>query len=257
VSSARTLAHLLEAGIPANQAWQLSMPVIEKLPASESAELELVWGFATRIGAPLGEAMSQFHEFARDQARSQREREQAQAVPAATRKLLLGLPLASLGFAQLAGFDVIRGLSHPVGMASAVLAAGLLWLGARWSRSYLALPDEPRAEVLTLILMQLALRSGIGVTAAKRLCLAELEKLGVAAEFESAAEVVALSTETGAAVADLMLARATELREQAATRAITVAQKASVKLLLPLGLTALPAFLLLTLTPIFISLVTQ
>lgn len=257
MNGARTLAHLIEAGIPATQAWQLSRPDIDKLPANEIVELELVWGFATRIGAPLGEAMSQFHEFARDQARSQREREQAQAVPSATRKLLLWLPLMSLAFAQLAGFDLARGFSHPVGMASAVLSAGLLWLGARWSRSYLALPDEPRAEVLTLILMQLALRSGIGVTAAKRLCLAELEKLGDVVEFDSATEVIALSAETGAAVADLMLARATELREQAATRSITAAQRASVKLLLPLGLTALPAFLLLTLTPIFISLVTQ
>ena len=257
MSSARTMAHLLEAGVPAGRVWQVSQPLVESLPAAERAELELIWRFANRIGAPLAEAMGHFHDFARDQARARRERDQAQAVPAATRKLLLWLPLVSLGFAQLAGFDVLRGLAHPLGLVSATLAGLLIWLGARWSRSYLAVTDEPRSEILTLITLQLGLRAGLSLPEARRFCSAELEQQGMSAEFGSAEQTMALSAETGAALADLLLAKATELREQASTLAITAAQRAAVKLLVPLGLTALPAFLLLTITPIVISLLTQ
>jgi pilus assembly protein TadC len=67
--------------------------------------------------------------------------------------------------------------------------------------------------------------------------------------------VLELSLQTGAPIADLILTKAIELREQAASEALIAAQRAGVKLLLPLGLTAMPAFLLMVLIPIFISLI--
>jgi tight adherence protein B len=257
MTAARTLANLLAAGVPARRVWQLGQPMLESLPAAQRDELEVVWRFANRVGAPLAEALEQFHDFARDQARAQRELDQAQAVPAATRKLLLWLPLASLGFAQLAGFQVASALTHPLGLAAAGAAALLIWLGARWSRSYLAKPRESRAEVLTLLVMQLGLRAGLGAAESRGLTTLELLQNGLEPDFESATEAMALSAETGAALADLLLARASELREQSSMKAITEAQRSAVKLLVPLGLTTLPAFLLLTLTPIFISLINK
>lgn len=251
------MANLLEAGVPPAKVWALSEPLLESMSSADRNELEIIWGFANRVGAPLAAALTQFHDFARDQARAQRELDQAQAVPAATRKLLLWLPLVSFGFAQLAGFQVFSGLLHPIGVTSALLAGLLLWAGAHWSRRYLSSPISPRIEVLTLIAMQLGLRAGLGVPDAKRVSEAELESHQLRPDFSSVAEVLALSAETGAALADLLLARAVELREQASMRAITGAQQAAVKLLVPLGLTALPAFLLLTLTPILISLINQ
>jgi tight adherence protein B len=257
MTSVAAMANLLRAGVPSGKVWQLSQTALEALSDKDRQELELVWGFANRVGAPLSEALAQFHALEQDRARTRRELEQAQAVPAATRKLLLWLPLVSLGFAQLAGFQVIIGLTHPLGLTAAALAGLLIWLGARWSKRYLESTPEPRGESLALITMQLGLRAGLGVSAAREAAAAELSRRGIEVDFSPCQELLALSAETGAALADLLLARAVELREQAAVTALTAAQRAAVKLLVPLGLTTLPAFLLLTLTPIFISLINK
>ena len=254
-SSIGAMAALLRAGVPAGRVWRLSQAELEALPSAPRKELEQLWHFAVAVGAPLGSALEQLQQVQRDSARTERELSQAMAVPAATRQLLLWLPAVGLLLAQLAGFDALAGLLNPLGLAAIALAALLLAIGARWSRRLLPQPPELDLTPLALLCLQLALRSGQSLRAAHLM----IEKhFGVDLAKQTRAQlqrVLELSLQTGAPIADLILTKAIELREQAASEALIAAQRAGVKLLLPLGLTAMPAFLLMVLIPIFISLI--
>jgi tight adherence protein B len=254
-SSIGAMAALLKAGVPAGKVWRLSQAELAALPSTAHQELERLWQFAVAVGAPLGSALEQLQQVQRDTARTERELSQAMAVPAATRQLLLGLPVVGLILAQLAGFDALAGLLNPLGLAALAIATMLLAVGSRWSRRLLPQAPELDLTPLALLCLQLSLRSGQSLGAAKLMieryfgtALANQTQTQLQRTFE-------LSLQTGAPIADLILTKAIELREQAASAALIAAQRAGVKLLLPLGLTAMPAFLLMVLVPIFVSLI--
>ena len=254
-SSIGAMSALLRAGVPAGRVWRLSQVELEGLPSSYRQELEQLWQFAVAVGAPLGSALEQLQQVQRDAARTERELSQAMAVPAATRQLLLWLPVVGLVLAQLAGFDALAGLLNPLGVAAAVIAAGLVALGSRWSRRLLPKTHELDPSPLALLCLQLALRSGQPVPLAKRMIDSHFGPEVSNQTTVQLHRVLELSLQTGAPIADLILMKAIELREQAASSALIAAQRAGVKLLLPLGLTAMPAFLLMVLIPILISLI--
>jgi tight adherence protein B len=249
------MSALLRAGVPAGRVWRLSQVELEGLPSTYRQELEQLWQFAVAVGAPLGSALEQLQQVQRDAARTERELSQAMAVPAATRQLLLWLPVVGLVLAQLAGFDALAGLLNPLGVAAAVIAAGLVALGSRWSRRLLPKTHELDPSPLALLCLQLALRSGQPVPLAKRMIDSHFGPEVSNQTTVQLHRVLELSLQTGAPIADLILTKAIELREQAASSALIAAQRAGVKLLLPLGLTAMPAFLLMVLIPILISLI--
>jgi len=254
-SSIGAMAALLRAGVPAGKVWRLSQAELDALPSTPRQELEQLWQFAVAVGAPLGNALEQLQQVQRDTDRTERELSQAMAVPAATRQLLLWLPAVGLLLAQLAGFDALAGLLNPLGVAAAAIAAMLLAVGSRWSRRLLPQPPDLDLTPLALLCLQLALRSGQSLRTAHLMIEKHFGNELANQTQDRLQRVLELSLQTGAPIADLILAKAIELREQAASASLIAAQRAGVKLLLPLGLTAMPAFLLMVLIPIFISLI--
>ena len=234
------LAGLLSAGVPFQQAVDLADP--ETLPEKFKEFIAL----AFELGAPLVPTLIQLEQQLRHEERTDQEIAQAQAVPQATRTLLLWLPVVSFVFAQVMGLGTFQGLWHPVGAVSAALAAGLLYLGFRLSGSMLKRFMEPKPDpTISLMVLRICLSAGEPLSRiSKRL---ELVAPG------GATELVDLSSKTGARLSFLIDSELEQLNQKLLSERIEAARKLSVRLLIPLSLTTLPAFLLLTLPPIIIG----
>lgn len=182
-----------------------------------------------------------------------------QAGPKASARLVLWLPVLTLGLAQLSGIDIIGAFTHrPVLLFSLSFGIVLLAIAKAISNRMVA-KAKPTESVAGLLLLgvALALSGGSSLGSAKRLALKQYrEQLGVepsSEEVASLAEIELLVTETGAKVSELLRRQAALLQRNAMTKSEMVIEKLSVKLLLPLGLAVLPAFVFITLLPLMVS----
>ena len=234
------LAGLLSAGVPFQQAVDMADP--ETLPEKFKQFIAL----AFELGAPLVPILVQLEQQLRHEERTDQEIAQAQAVPQATRTLLLWLPVVSFVFAQVMGLGTFQGLWHPVGAVSAALAAGLLYLGFRLSGSMLKRFMEPKPDpTISLMVLRICLSAGEPLSRITK----RLESVAPG----GATELVDLSSKTGARLSFLIDSELEQLNQKLLSERIEAARKLSVRLLIPLSLTTLPAFLLLTLPPIIIG----
>lgn len=244
MSSAQLLGNLLSAGVPANRAWEL-------VP-QKSAEVAAVWDFAVTVGAPIKIAMQQIALLEQSREKQQLELEQAIALPKATRSLMLWLPLFGLFLSQGFGLAPFSAFLNPLGIGTSLLAIGLLYLGNKKSKQLLLESETPIQVNFVLLFFALALQAGVGLSMAKKLV---AQKVNL--ELTGIDEVFALAKQTGAPLADLLFTKAMQQQQESFTEAVKKARELSVKLLIPLGLTTLPAFLLLTVVPVLISQLTN
>jgi tight adherence protein B len=230
------LAALVASGVP--------IPVALAELGVEEIEDDLI-RLAIAVGAPLVPTLLVLEQQLVHQERAESEVKQAQAVPQATRKLLLWLPFATLLLSQLAGLETLQGLSQPIGLAALALAAGLIFLGARVSARMLRrLKHQPDSVSRELIALGICLSAGMGMAQVK----SEIPNLG-----PEASNLIALSQRTGASIMTLISQQIASSNELALGRQLTLAKKLSVSLLIPLTVTTLPAFLLLTIVPMIIG----
>ncbi len=195
-------------------------------------------------GAPLRPTALNLARHQENLRAFQREVEQAQAVPRATRKLMLWLPALGIFLGEVMGFGPLGALGTTPGLVSFLLAIGLTYLGAsitqrmlNKSLKYNELPAEPWIRLGVLMSTGMGLRQAI-------------RESGFSNQNN---EVINLALSTGASLSTLVAAQIhAELSEYAA-RQITAAKELAVKLMIPLGLTTLPAFLILTVFPMLIG----
>ena len=99
--------------------------------------------------------------------------------------------------------------------------------------------------------------SGASVDRARRIVREAFEASGAAAAVDGAPDdVIALAVRAGAPVADLLRAEAVRLRRVARADGTARAAALGVRLMLPLGACVLPAFVLLGVVPLLVSVVT-
>ncbi|MFM1950470.1 MAG: hypothetical protein RL418_157, partial [Actinomycetota bacterium] len=194
------------------------------------------------LGAPISLVGRRLIEFEMDLLRFQNEVDQAAAVPLATRKLLLWLPALSLVLGQLAGFGTFAALITPVGLVALLISAMLIYLGVRWSGKMLS-PLRGKREHPGFQLMRLSLALASGKP------LVGLDPQLAAA----AAGQISLSKQTGARLSELVDAEISISTALAQQKVMLQAKELGVKLLIPLSVTVLPAFLILTIVPMFIG----
>ena len=201
--------------------------------------LERMLNSAIQAGAPIKVVTSRLVAFELDLERFKLELETANAVPIATRKLLLWLPALSLAIGQLAGFGTIAAIFQPIGLMAFVTALGLVAVGVKWSGSLLApLMVEPQHPGFDLMKFSLNLASGGPLTASSD---------------PSIGELVALSRQTGAPLGELVQNEIELVTHRALQQSMARAKRMSIELLVPMSLTVLPAFLILTIVPMLIG----
>lgn len=215
-----------------------------------------VIALAVDAGAPLAPVLRSAAGSAASTVELQRVVAESAAGPAASARLVLLLPPAALLLGWAFGFDVPGVLLGDVsGLVLLVAGCGLLTGAAVWSRRLVrAASAMSWSTGLRLELVATAVRAGLPVP---RACaMAEVASASAGIELDGPAgldDVVRFAAEAGLPVVVLLEAEADRLRRGAIAAARVRATVLAARLLLPLGLLVLPAFLLLGALPIGIA----
>ncbi|WP_210508555.1 type II secretion system F family protein [Naasia sp. SYSU D00057] len=278
--TADRLAVLLGAGLTPSAAWgnladadsapiraaawaaQAGEPVAPALrgadapPAARAAWDALAAGVAVaeRTGAPLATVLEQLAGTMRDIGTAERDVRAALTGPRLSARLVMALPAVGIAFGFALGFDPIGVLfGSPVGAACAAAGGALFLAGWGWTRT-LVRRARPIAGFpgLTAELVAVALTAGTPLPAARRLV---EEVTGSSAD--AVGEVATLAGAAGVPVAGLLRGEARLRRRRAASEARIRAESLAVTLLLPLGLCMLPSFMLLSVAPLLLAIVSS
>ncbi len=261
------VASMVAQGAPAGHelAERIAAAAAHAPPAERTAwaAVAAAWRVATEAGAPLAPTLRELAETLRALAQTARDIEVALAGPVATARVVLGLPAVGIALAALLGVNALATLfTTPPGWICLVAGGGLVVLGIRWiGRMVRAASRLDPTPGLGLELLAVALRGGAGVDRATALVHAALAESVIADAVRDADEhgaaVLAFSRAAGVPAAALLRAEAEELRRHARADAATRAARLETRLLAPLGLCVLPAFVLLGVAPILLALLSS
>lgn len=272
----RTLAVLLQAGAAPLTAWRHlaesgSSDAVEVLADVEQGRplvdairlrggvwrtVAAAWGISATVGAPLGEVLRAIAAALEGAGDIRAEVSIALAEPAGTARLMLWLPLVGLLLGTALGFDTVTVLlTQPAGWVCLASGLGLLSAARAWTRALVRRAAPPagipgiRAELLVV-----ALTGGTAIPRARSLVEQESaaeDDPGTAGE--TIERVLRLSAAAGVPAVELLRAEADRARRDARTVGRTGAARLSSRLLLPLGACTLPAFMLLGVAPLILS----
>ena len=259
----RSVADAIVAATRPAAAAADSRPAADSAATSASAAaawsvLAAAWAVAAESGAPLASSLRDLAAALRDEAQLRREVRTALAGPVASARLVMALPFIAVAFGALVGFDTVSVLfGNPIGLACVVLGGLLLWAGHRWSARLAARASASSADAgLELELLAIAMSGGASTERARDVVRRALEASGVPARDRAASdEVIGLAARAGAPVSELLRAEAFRLRRVARAEGAARAAALGVRLMLPLGACVLPAFVLLGVVPLLVSVV--
>ena len=265
------LAVLLQAGLAPGAAWRYlarddadAEAVVAAaatagtgIPAAIAARgpswepVAAAWAIAERAGAPLSGTLRAIAAALREADDCRDEVRIALAEPAATARLMSWLPLVAVGLGMLMGFDPLGiMLASPVGLGCAV-AGAVLMLGARAWTGRLVRAARPAEGIPGLVpeLLAVALTGGASLDRARELV---ADAAGAAPDAETE-RLLALSRDAGVPAVELLRAAAALARHRARVDGRVRAAALGSRLLLPLGVCVLPAFLALGVAPMLLS----
>ncbi|GAB3616209.1 type II secretion system F family protein [Okibacterium endophyticum] len=221
--------------------------------------LASAWMVATETGAPLASTLHQLARSQRSLGQTQRDIQAALAGPRSTSRLVMVLPFVGILFGLALGFDTLHTL-FATGPGLACLGTGLLLMlvAWRWSAQMVrkATPSES-APGLTIELTAIAMGSGVSVERARASVSDAIRRCspGVrsAEESEAVDAVLALSRAAGIPAAELLRGEAAQARRDARSSAQLASAALATRLMLPLGACILPAFMLVGVAPLMLS----
>lgn len=221
------------------------------------AALAATWRVAETVGAPLAPVLRAMAEVLTSVEECRGDVQVALAEPKSAVRLMAFLPLVGVAMGAGMGFGTLEVLlTNPVGIACAIAGCALMFLARRWSGRLVA-NAQPRALVPGLRgeLLAIALSSGASVARAERVVEEALAiHLGENDEPDDTAEsVLELSRRAGVPAVELLRSGAQFERHEYRVTAKASAAELSAKLLFPLGACTLPAFLLLGVAPMVLS----
>jgi tight adherence protein B len=276
-TSVLMLAVLLHAGAIPTVAWRHlaetgdrhAIAIVSRIDAGDQIaaaieaeggvwrDLAAAWEIATTVGAPLADVLRTLAETLRDAASAADDVRVALAEPAGTARLLLWMPLAGLLLGFALGFDTIGVIvRNPIGTACVVVGGGLVLLARAWTASLLrrARPS-PGTPGMRAELVAVALAGGASIDRALSL-LDEAETVAQGGA-DRVPDVIELSRAAGVPAVELLRASAAQERHASRVEGRLRASRLSTRLLLPLGVCTLPAFLLLGVAPMLLAVLTS
>jgi tight adherence protein B len=257
------LVSLIAAGIPAISAHQLVAEKLGTLERDAAKHFELVWRLATRLGGPAANALNRLTEVFLATEKAKQEVALAFAAPKATAKLVLGLPFVALGLAQALGMNPFGAIFGSVlGFISLALGLSLLIIGQLWSQRILARAAPKERDPGCLIdCTVIGLQAGLPLEQASVAAESQFsEVFNLEPEEQAQLAIMAagqLSRNTGAALTQILTSVADRIRERERYDAANNIARLSIRLMIPLGVAVLPAFVLLSVVPIAISLLSS
>ena len=269
-SVVQRLAVLLAAGVAPVSAWTYVDGEVARAASIPTALIErggawrglaAAWRVATEAGAPLAPALRTFAASLRALAQASRETSTALAGPVATARMVMALPAVGVLFGMVLGFNTIEVLfTTPPGIACLVAGIVLLLTARSWNRR-LVRRARPRdlTPGLHFDLMAIAMAGGASLERAAESVDTAIAASGLDTSDEVARldEVLELSRSAGVPASELLRSEADEARRDAAAFALEAASVLAVRLMLPLGLCILPAFMLVGVAPLLIAVISS
>jgi tight adherence protein B len=218
-------------------------------------DVAAAWQVATAVGAPLAESLRAIASALRDGQEAADDIRVALAEPAATAKLMGWLPLVAVVLGVALGFDTFATLlGNPVGVACLLLGGALIVGAQRWNAALVKRARPPEGVPgLDAELLAIALSGGVSIDRARALVQAATTTPTDAATDA----VMTLSRTAGVPAVELLRASSALARHRARVEGRLRAARLSARLLLPLGVCTLPAFLLLGVAPMLLSVLTS
>lgn len=256
----RQVADGYRRGVSADETLISLTSLLLRAGAAGWSPVAAVWRIAARSGAPIADALSELSEQLRAAADVRREIRTVLAAIRASSRLMMLLPLLGFVIACGLGIDVASAVAESrFAQAGLVIACVLLWLGHRWTQSMVRRCVPPRVcSGLTCQLIVLGLTAGWSI----QRCRDETMQLALwrgvePADWAVIEPVLHLAERSGAPVVPLLLAEQRGLQVSAHVAAKERVGVLSVRALIPLGLCVLPAFVLSTVVPVILSLVSN
>jgi len=235
----------------------------ERVPQGERPAwlaLAAAWQVATEAGAPLAPSLRSFAASLRSLADAQREITVALAAPVATARLVTALPAVGIVFGMLLGFNTLAVLFGTVpGAVCLVIGVALMAAARAWNRRLVAAAQPADlAPGLRCELTAIAVSGGGALDRAVASVEGALAAGGLDPGGGDGVEsVLALSRRAGVPAGELLRSEAEEQRREARAEAAARASVLGVRLMLPLGLCILPAFMVLCVAPLLIAVITS
>ena len=248
------LAARIAAGVPPPEA-------LGACGAPEWRVLAAAWRLAEQSGAPLAPALQRIGSALRGLEQLRARRAVLLSGPRATVRLVSALPPLALLLGALLGFDPVPVLLSPLGAVLLSAGALLLAAGVAWGRALLRrLESEDCVAGIELELVWVALGGGAPPGAAALRTADAVDAFGAEwvpfSAFERSgalASAVAAAASTGAPLQRLLLEEAAAARARAQARLEQGAERLGVRVLVPMGVCVLPAFIVLGVLPVLIA----
>ncbi|MFP7759651.1 type II secretion system F family protein [Marisediminicola sp. LYQ85] len=278
------VARATSRGAPADRAILEGLELAHPSHRGAWRAVAAAWRVATVSGAPLAPTLGEVAASLRSVAAVQRDLGVALAGPVATARLVMVLPAVGLLFGVALGFDTIGTLftTLPGGVC---LTAGAMLMGvsALWNSRLLARARlDDATPGIELDLTAIAVSGGAALPRARTTVREAIAACGLAdsggvrrdagapaagSAAESAREparepdavdaVLGLSERAGVPAAVLLRSTADEVRRDARSEGERRAASLAVTLMLPLGICVLPAFMLLGVAPLLLSVISS
>jgi len=223
--------------------------------------LAVAWQLAERSGAPLAPALERIAAALQALTQLRERRDVLLAGPRLTVRMVAALPPLALVLGALLGFDPVPVLLSPIGALLLAVGSALLVLGVVWARSLgRRVEGADRVAGLELELTWIALSGGAPPSEALvRVadCVSGLRATWV--PFEAFTEggrlraVLATAAVIGVPVGPLLLEQAEAARAKSHAELERDAERLAVRVLIPLGVCVLPAFIALGVLPVLLS----
>lgn len=279
---AQRLAVLLGAGVAPASAWRhvaegSPSPIPAAVVAASAVEAGILdaacslpdleaggwrglaasWSVATDSGTPLAPSLRDYAASLRSLAQAQRDVQVALAGPVATARMVMALPLVGILFGAVLGFNTLATLfSTAPGWVCLVVGVLLMLAAARWNRRLIRASQPTNASPgLEFDLMAIAAAGGGSLDQARLTLDQAISRFSLSADATRVDPVLDLSRRAGVPAAELLRSEAQEARRAARSDAQAKAATLSVRLMLPLGLCVLPAFMVLGVLPLMISVI--
>ncbi len=262
-SAVRQVVALVGAGLPAEQARSMTQERISQFSPQQFQQFEFIWTLASQIGGPVTLILERLAEIFDRQQKNLSEIQLAFAGPQATAKLVSWLPLAALALAQLVGMNPLVAITGSVaGLVSVFLGLGLLFTGQRWSKRLLDRANSKRLDPGAFIdAVLVGLQAGLPLRKSEATAQAHFKAVFQQEVPQSDLLVIKtvseLARNSGAALTKILSAEADRLRDEQRYEISEQIARLGIRLMIPLGVAVLPAFILIAIVPIAISLLSN
>lgn len=216
-----------------------------------------VLSVADESGTPLYRALWALADALRDRVSVEAEIRSIVQAPRQTTLLLLALPPLSLVVAGTLGVNALGFLTGStfgwllLGLAVLLYTAAIVWMGRLVTQ---LMPDSGYLSPARDLLAVASQGGALPEVAAARVNRVLIEHGLAQSDSADIQSLTALSRRVGIPISTLSVAEATWARHQARAEAAEAAQSLSVRILLPLGLFILPAFVAVGVVPVIFTL---